>query len=37
VNASNGTCSMSEAPGSPIDDPNSNWLLSIATFPPRSF
>jgi hypothetical protein len=37
VQASNGQCSMSEAPGSPIEDPNSNWLLSIATFPPRSF
>jgi hypothetical protein len=37
VNASNGKCSMAEAPGSPIGDPNSNWLLSIATFPPRSF
>ncbi len=37
VQASNGQCSMSEAPSSPIEDPNSNWLLSIATFPPRSF
>jgi lactonase family protein with 7-bladed beta-propeller len=37
VNASNGKCSMAEAPGSPIVDPNSNWVLSIATFPPRSF
>jgi hypothetical protein len=37
VNASNGKCSMAEATGSPMGDPNSNWLLSIATFPPRSF
>lgn len=37
VNASNGKCSMAEAPASPILDPNSQGLLSIATFPPRSF
>jgi len=37
VNASNGKCSMAEAPASPVLDPNSQGLLSIATFPPRSF
>lgn len=37
VNASNGKCSMAEAPGSPVLDTNSQGLLSIATFPPRSF
>lgn len=37
VNASNGKCSMAEAPASPILDPNSQGLLSITTFPPRSF
>jgi hypothetical protein len=37
VKAANGQCSLSEAPGSPVADPNSSGLLSIATFPPRSF
>jgi hypothetical protein len=37
VNASNGQCSLAEVPGSPVVDPNSPGLLSIATFPPRSF
>ncbi|HSZ61954.1 MAG TPA: beta-propeller fold lactonase family protein [Terriglobales bacterium] len=31
------TCSMHEVRGSPFADPNSQGLLSIATFPPRSF
>lgn len=37
VSSSGGTCSMSEAFGSPVADPNSQALLSIATFPPRAF
>jgi hypothetical protein len=37
VNVSNGTCTLAEIPGSPVPDPNSPGLLSIATFPPRSF
>jgi sugar lactone lactonase YvrE len=31
------TCSMHEVKGSPFADPNSQGLLSIGTFPPRSF
>lgn len=31
------TCSMQEVEGSPFADPNSQGLLSIGTFPPRSF
>jgi hypothetical protein len=30
-------CSLQEAPASPFADPNSLGLLSIGTFPPRSF
>ena len=30
-------CSLKEAPGSPTVDPNGPGLLSIGTFPPRSF
>lgn len=37
VKVSNGVCSLAEAPGSPVADRNSLGLLSIATFPPRSF
>ena len=37
LSVSNGACSMTEVPGSPVADPNSLGLLSIATFPPRSF
>jgi 6-phosphogluconolactonase (cycloisomerase 2 family) len=37
VKASNGECSLAEVSGSPVEDPNSPGLLSIATFPPRSF
>jgi len=37
VNASHGKCTIAEVPGSPVLDPNSPGLLSIATFPPRSF
>jgi len=32
-----GTCTMAEAPTSPVADPHSPGLLSIGTFPPRSF
>ena len=37
VNSSGGHCSLAEAPGSPVADPNSPGLLSIASFPPRAF
>jgi hypothetical protein len=37
LTVSNGSCSLAEAPGSPIADPDSDGLLSITTFPPRSF
>ncbi len=37
VTSANGVCSMSEASTSPVADPNSFGLLSIATFPPRAF
>jgi Lactonase, 7-bladed beta-propeller len=32
-----GKCSLREVPKSPFADPNSQGLLSIGTFPPRSF
>ena len=37
LSVSNGSCTLKEAPGSPVQDPNSPGLLSITTFPPRSF
>jgi len=37
LTASGQTCSMQEAPKSPVADLNSPGLLSIGTFPPRSF
>jgi Lactonase, 7-bladed beta-propeller len=37
LNVSNGSCTLAEAPGSPVADPDSDGLLSITTFPPRSF
>jgi 6-phosphogluconolactonase (cycloisomerase 2 family) len=37
VTTSGGTCSLSELSSSPVVDPNSPGLLSIGTFPPRSF
>lgn len=37
VNSAGGRCSLQEVPGSPVADPNSQGLLSIASFPPRSF
>ncbi len=37
LTSSNGACVLTETPNSPIADPNSFGLLSIATFPPRSF
>jgi 6-phosphogluconolactonase (cycloisomerase 2 family) len=37
VTSASGVCSMSESSTSPIADPNSFGLLSIATFPPRAF
>jgi len=37
VSVSAGTCSLAERAKSPVLDPNSSGLLSISTFPPRSF
>lgn len=37
VNSAGGQCSLQEAAGSPVADPNSPGLLSVAGFPPRSF
>jgi 6-phosphogluconolactonase (cycloisomerase 2 family) len=37
VSVTGGKCTMTESTGSPISDPNSTGLLSIGTFPPRSF
>jgi hypothetical protein len=37
VTSANGTCTLKEAAGSPVADPNSSGLLSIGMFPPRSF
>lgn len=35
LNSAGGKCTMKEAPGSPIADPNSLGLLSIGNFPPQ--
>jgi 6-phosphogluconolactonase (cycloisomerase 2 family) len=37
VGSSGGKCTLQEATGSPVSDPNSGGLLSIAAFPPRTF
>jgi hypothetical protein len=37
VGSAGGKCTLTEAPSSPVLDPNSPGLLSIGTFPPRSF
>ncbi len=37
VSSSGGKCTLQEVSGSPISDPYSPGLLSIAMFPPRSF
>jgi hypothetical protein len=37
VTSANGQCALTEASNSPVADPNSSSLLSIGTFPPRSF
>lgn len=37
VSSTNGQCTLAEASTSPVADPNSSSLLSIGTFPPRSF
>ncbi len=37
LTSSNGKCTMTEATGSPVADPNSNALISITSFPPRTF
>jgi hypothetical protein len=37
VGSSGGKCTLTESPNSPVVDPNSLWLLSIAGFPPRAF
>ncbi|HEY1679727.1 MAG TPA: beta-propeller fold lactonase family protein [Candidatus Sulfotelmatobacter sp.] len=37
LTSAGGKCTLQEAPGSPVDDPNGPGLLSVGTFPPRSF
>jgi sugar lactone lactonase YvrE len=37
MTSTGGKCSLTEQSGSPISDPNSPGLLSIDSFPPRSF
>ncbi len=37
VKSAGGKCTLKELPNSPVSDPNSPGLLSIGTFPPRSF
>jgi len=37
VTSANGKCTLAEASGSPVADPDSSALLSIGMFPPRSF
>lgn len=37
LSSSNHKCSLKEVPGSPATDPNFPGMLSIGTFPPRSF
>jgi hypothetical protein len=37
LNSSGGKCWLKEVPQSPFADPYSSGLLSIGTFPPRSF
>jgi 6-phosphogluconolactonase (cycloisomerase 2 family) len=37
VNSAGGKCALKELPNSPVSDPNSPGLLSIGSFPPRSF
>jgi 6-phosphogluconolactonase (cycloisomerase 2 family) len=37
VTSAGGVCTLTELPSSPVADPNSAGLLSIATFPPRGF
>jgi hypothetical protein len=37
VTLAGGACTLTEAAGSPVSDPNSPGLLSIGTFPPRPF
>jgi 6-phosphogluconolactonase (cycloisomerase 2 family) len=37
VTSAGGVCSLAELSGSPVADPNSPGLLSVASFPPRGF
>jgi hypothetical protein len=37
VTSANGQCTLTETSNSPVADPNSTGLLSVGTFPPRSF
>lgn len=37
VTSANGQCTLKESSGSPVADPNSQALLSIGMYPPRSF
>jgi len=37
VTSGGGKCTLTEAPGSPVVDPNSTTMLSIGVYPPRPF
>lgn len=37
VSVSGGRCTLTEASGSPVSDPNSQSLLSVGVYPPRPF
>jgi len=37
VTSSGGACTLTEAAGSPVSDPNAGGLLSLTSFPPRAF
>lgn len=37
VTSASGKCTLTEAAGSPVSDPNTGGLLSISTFPPPAF
>jgi hypothetical protein len=37
VASTGSTCTLTEASGSPVVDPDSTFLLSIGVYPPRPF
>ena len=37
VTSSDGQCTLTEAPGSPVENPNTITMLSIGVYPPRPF